>query len=92
MKTTTVNQLLTYLVTGQADAVIIWEDMATWPEGQGKIDVIQIPTNESKVSTVPIAETVYTQNNNLAKEFEDFVTGPQGMAIWEKWGFKPISG
>ena len=48
--------------------------------------------NETKVSTVPIAETVYTQNNNLAKEFEDFVTGPQGMAIWEKWGFKPISG
>jgi molybdate transport system substrate-binding protein len=92
VKTTTVNQLLTYLVTDQADAVIIWQDMATWPEGQGKIDVIQIPTNESKVSTVPIAETVYTQNNNLAKEFEDFATGPQGMAIWEKWGFKPISG
>ena len=92
VKTTTVNQLLTYLVTGQADAVIIWQDMATWPEGQGKIDVIQIPTNESKVSTVPIAETVYTQNNNLAKEFEDFVTGPQGTAIWEKWGFKPLSG
>ena len=92
VKTTTVNQLLTYLVTGQADAVIIWQDMATWPEGQGKIDVIQIPANETKVSTVPIAETVYTQNNNLAKEFEDFVTGPQGMAIWEKWGFKPISG
>ncbi len=92
VKTTTVNQLLTYLVTNQADAVIIWQDMATWPEGQGKIDVIQIPTNESKVSTVPIAETVYTQNNNLAKEFEDFVTGPQGIAIWEKWGFKHLSG
>ncbi|MBZ2165192.1 molybdate ABC transporter substrate-binding protein [Methanobacterium spitsbergense] len=92
VKTTTVNQLLTYLVTGQADAVIIWQDLATWPEGQGKIDVIQIPANESKVSTVPIAETVYTQNNNLAKEFEDFATGPQGMIIWEKWGFKPISG
>jgi molybdate transport system substrate-binding protein len=92
VKTTTVNQLLTYLVTGQADAVIIWQDMATWPEGQGKIDVIQIPANESKVSTVPIAETVYTQNNNVAKEFEDFATSPQGMIIWEKWGFKPISG
>jgi molybdate transport system substrate-binding protein len=92
VKTTTVNQLLTYLVTNQADAVIIWQDMATWPEGQGKIDVIQIPTNESKISTVPIAETVYTTNNNLTKEFENFVTSPQGMGIWEKWGFKPING
>jgi molybdate transport system substrate-binding protein len=90
VKTTTVDQLLTYLVTGQADAVIIWQDMATWPEGQGKIEVIQIPTNETKISTVPIAETVYTKNNNLAKEFEDFATGPQGKAIWEKWGFKTL--
>jgi len=91
VKTTTVDQLLTYLVTGQTDAVIIWQDMATWPEGQGKIEVIQIPANETKVSTVPIAETAYTQNKNLAKEFEDFATGPQGTAIWEKWGFKPVS-
>ena len=91
VKTTTVDQLLTDLITGQVDAVIIWQDMATWPEGQGKIDVIQIPANETTVGTVPIAETVYTQNNGLAKEFEDFATGPQGMAIWEKWGFKPIS-
>ena len=91
VKTTTVNQLLTYLVTGQADAVIIWQDMVTWPEGQDKIEVIQIPANQTKISTVPIAQTVYTQNKDLAKEFEDFATGPQGMAIWEKWGFKPLT-
>ena len=89
VKTTTVDQLLTYLVTNQADAVIIWQDMSTWPEGQGKIEIIQIPKNESSISTVPIAVTSYTKNNDLAQQFEDFVTGPQGMAIWEKWGFKP---
>jgi molybdate transport system substrate-binding protein len=91
VKTTTVNQLLTYLITGQADATIIWQDMATWPEGQGKIEVIQIPKNQTIISTVPIAVTVYTKDNSLAKQFEDFATGPQGMAIWKKWGFKPIS-
>jgi molybdate transport system substrate-binding protein len=91
VKTTTVNQLLTYLVTGQADAVIIWEDMGTWSEGQDKIEIIQIPQNETIISTVPIAVTVYTQDNSLAQKFENFVTGPKGMAIWEKWGFKPLS-
>ncbi len=90
VKTTTVDQLLTYLITNQADAVIIWQDMSTWPEGQGKIEIIQIPKNESSISTVPIAVTSYTKNNDLAQQFEDFATGPQGMAIWEKWGFKPI--
>lgn len=90
VKTSTVNQLLTYIITGQADATIIWQDMSTWPEGQGKIEVIQIPQNETAISTVPIAVTSYTKNNDLAQQFEDFTTGPQGMAIWEKWGYKPI--
>lgn len=90
VKTTTVNQLLTYLVTEQVDAVIIWEDMGTWSEGQGKIDIIQIPQNETIISTVPIAVTVYTQESGLAQKFEEFVTGPKGMAIWEKWGYKPL--
>ncbi len=91
VKTTTVNQLLTYIVTGQADATIIWEDMTTWSEAQGKIDIIQIPQNQTIISTVPVGVTVYTKENALAKEFEDFVTGPKGKAIWEKWGFKPLT-
>jgi len=90
VKTTTVNQLLTYMVTGQVDATIIWQDMSTWPEGQGKIEVIPIPQNETIISTVPIAVTVYSQHDSTANAFEEFATGPQGIAIWEKWGFKPI--
>lgn len=88
--TTTVNQLLTYLVTDQADAVIIWEDMATWNEGKGKIETINIPEGQNKISTVPIATTVYAKTK-LASEFEDFVVSPEGLAIWKKWGFEPIT-
>lgn len=91
VKTTTVNQLLTYLVTGQADATIIWEDMTSWSEAQGKIDIIQIPQNQTIISTVPVGVTVYTKEDALAKEFEDFVTGDKGKAIWEKWGFQPLT-
>jgi molybdate transport system substrate-binding protein len=35
--TSTVNQLLIYIATGQADAAIIWEDMTTWAQSRGKI-------------------------------------------------------
>jgi len=91
VKTTTVNQLLTYLVTGQADAVIIWQDMATWSEAQGKIDIIEIPQDQNIISTVPIAVTVYTKDKSLAKKFEDFVTSPKGKAIWEKWGYETLT-
>jgi molybdate transport system substrate-binding protein len=90
VKTTTVNQLLTYLVTGEADATIIWQDMGTWSESQGKIEIIEISQNENIISTVPIAVTVYTQNNDLTQKYEEFVTGPKGKAIWEKWGYETL--
>ena len=88
--TTTVNQLLTYLVTDQADAVIIWQDMGTWNEGKGKIEIITIPKSQNKISTVPIATTVYAKNK-WAAQFDDFVVSPEGLAIWKKWGFQPIT-
>lgn len=32
--TTTVNQLLTYIVSGDIDATIIWKDMTVWDEAK----------------------------------------------------------
>jgi molybdate transport system substrate-binding protein len=90
VKTTTVNQLLTYLISGQVDAVIIWEDMGTWSDGKGKIEIINISSNQNKISTVPIAVTTYTKNKGLSQKFEDFVVSPEGQAIWKKWGFEPL--
>jgi len=91
VKTTTVNQLLTYLISGQVDAVIIWEDMGSWSEAKGKIEIITIPPSQNKISTVPIAVTTYTKNKALSQKFEDFVVSPEGQAIWEKWGYEPIN-
>ncbi len=71
--------------------MIIWQDMGTWSDGKGKIEIITIPPNQNKISTVPIAVTNYTKNKALSQKFEDFVVSPEGQAIWEKWGFKPIT-
>ncbi|HOI40537.1 MAG TPA: molybdate ABC transporter substrate-binding protein [Methanobacterium sp.] len=88
---TTVNQLLTYLVTGQADATIIWADMTTWSEGQGKITTVEIPKDQNIIKTIPIAVTVYTKDESLAMKFEDYATSTEGLEIWKKWGFEPVN-
>jgi molybdate transport system substrate-binding protein len=88
VKSTTVNQLLTYLVTGQVDATIIWEDMTVWEEGSGKIEVIEIPANENIESTVPIGITTFVKDTDASSKFEEFVTSEEGKKIWEKWGFE----
>lgn len=88
VKTTTVNQLLTYVVSGQIDAAIVWEDMTVWQEGKNKIEVVEIPKNENNISTIPVATTKFTKDNSSAQKFQEFITSDEGKKIWEKWGFK----
>ena len=88
--TPTVNQLLIYIATGQADATIIWEDMTTWAEGKGKIEVIQIPKDKNIIKTIPTAVTIYAEkdgNLDVAKAFNDYIANH--TEVWKKWGFKP---
>lgn len=87
----TVNQLMTYLTSGQVDVAIVTEDIATTGEAQGKVDVIQIPENQNAIATIGVGLTVFTQNKNLATQFEDFITSSEGLSIWQKHGFKPVN-
>lgn len=85
--TSTVNQLLTYMVSGDIDATIIWKDMTVWSEAKD-IEVVDIPENENSISTIPVGVTKFTDDPDMAEEFEDFLTSDEGKAIWEKWGFE----
>jgi len=91
VKTATVNQLLIYLTSGDADAAIIWEDMANWSEASGKIKVIPIPEKQNKIQTIPTAVSTYTEDPKLAEAFNTYIAGDEAKATWEKWGFKPCS-
>lgn len=85
--TTTVNQLLTYIVSGDIDATIIWKDMTVWDEAKN-IEVIEIPEEQNSVSTVPVGVTEFSKDPEAAQIFEDFIISDDGKAIWEKWGFE----
>lgn len=86
--TTTVNQLLTYVSSGQVDAAIVWEALTCWKENEGQFDVIEIPEDQNKISTIPIAKTSFSENPEAAQLFIDFVTSDDAKGIWEKWGYK----
>ena len=88
VKSTTVNQLLTYLITGQCDATIIWQDMTVWEEGNGKIEVIEIPPDQNIESTVPVAITSFAKDSDAASKFLEFISSDEGKNIWKKWGFE----
>ncbi|BAW31489.1 molybdate-binding periplasmic protein [Methanothermobacter sp. MT-2] len=85
-KTPTVNQLLTYILTGQVDAVIIWEDMLTWNNSKAKLEAIEIPG--AKNQTIPAAVTTVSEDPKTAEKFIEYLKSDESRKIWEKWGFK----
>lgn len=87
-KTPTVNQLLTYILSGQVDAVIIWEDMLTWNNSKSKMEMIEI--EGAKNQTIPAAVTSISGNVETSKEFVEYIKSDEARVIWEKWGFKVI--
>lgn len=86
----TVNQLMTYVTSGQVDAAIVTEDIATTGDAQDKIDVILIPNDQNAIATIGVGLTVFTKNKDLAMKFEDYITSPKGLVIWQEHGFKPV--
>ncbi len=85
--TATVNELLVYMSMKQADCTIIWEDNV---QGVEDVEMIQIPDELNQVKTLPVCVLKTSEKLELAQQFADFVAGPEGKAIFEKYGFKVI--
>lgn len=69
-----------------ADAVIGWRVFHYWdPE---RIDTIPLSKDQiPRIGYIPIAIAKYTQQRELAQQFIDFVTGPEGAAIYAKYKY-----
>lgn len=85
----TVNQLLLYVALGQTDAAIIWEDMALWAQGAGKLAIVPIPDERNIIKTISTAVTTRSKNRGLAEKFNEFVVSDEVRRIWTRWGFDP---
>ncbi len=85
----TVNQLLIYVALKQVDAAIIWGDLVTWAEGKGKLDVVRIADGKNIIKTIPTAVCTTAPHRDMAMQFNAYVSSPEGLAIWQEWGFEP---
>ncbi|HIH77548.1 MAG TPA: molybdate ABC transporter substrate-binding protein [Halobacteria archaeon] len=91
VETATVNELLTYVSMGIADAAIVWTDNVGTLVDDDKVEIIEIDPAKNIIETIPASVTRCTKNLDTAKEFLDFITSEEGIRIWEEKGFKPIS-
>jgi molybdate transport system substrate-binding protein len=80
-----VRQVLTYVETGDVDAGIVYTTDAL-SSSNVKI-VARAPTDSHEPVIYPVAVIKTTKAPAAAKAFEDFLSGPQARAIFEKRGF-----
>jgi len=87
-KTATVNELIVYLTSKDADAAIITEDSAFKNED---IDLVPIPEDVNIVQIIPVGALTASENVHDANEFVNFVSSEKGKEIFNKYGFPPVN-
>jgi molybdate transport system substrate-binding protein len=80
-----VRQVLTYVETGNVDAGIVY---ATDAMSSAKVKVVATAPAKSHSPVIyPAAVIKASKNPTAARAFLDFLAGPRGLAIFQKYGF-----
>jgi molybdate transport system substrate-binding protein len=86
-ETATVNELVTQLSMGQADAAIVTEDSIA---NNTKLERIEIPPEQNIDQIIPVGVVTVSKHKNEAQKFTDFIASGAGKKIFAKHGFKPV--
>ncbi len=80
-----VTDVLNKVETGEADAGLVY--VTDVKSAGDKVKGITFPESSSAVNTYPIGALADSKNQDLAKEFVDLVTGPDGQQVLADAGF-----
>ncbi len=85
---TTVHDLATGVIMGHIDAAIVWETVARRHE-EG--EVIPIPPDDNVMPMVPLAILSFSENNQEAQKFMDFMLTQESREIFDKHHFGEVN-
>lgn len=77
------------IAAGEADAGIVYESDVS-AAAANDVTAVEIPDDANIVATYPIAVVSGAPNPDVAAAFVAYVTGPEGQAALEDYGFEPI--
>ncbi|MDD3168953.1 MAG: molybdate ABC transporter substrate-binding protein [Eubacteriales bacterium] len=83
----TVNEIITQIAMKQGDAGLVWEDNGV---NAKDIEIIPIPEEQNVIDKVPVCVLSFTEKQELAQIFVDFICSEEGKAILVEHGFETI--
>lgn len=86
-QTATINEIVTAITAGNADAGIVTADSAY---GNDDVELIAIPEAQNIDQLIPIGSLTIAANPDMAAKFVEFVASDAGKAIFEKYEFSSV--
>jgi molybdate transport system substrate-binding protein len=79
-----------WIMQGRVDAGVTWQSEAVFQEQAGHaISQVDIPLNQNTTAIYAGAVVKGTRHAMAAQRWLDFIRSRQGLAIFERYGFKP---
>ena len=72
---------------GEADVTMSWRATGFFPDNISHLDVIDLPANIAPPQELQLTLLTFSKNKELARKFMAFADGPQGQAIFNRYGF-----
>lgn len=85
--TATVNELVVAVSTGQADVAIVTEDSIRL---NSDVEMVEIPAKENIDQLIPVGSLKSSGHPDLAQKLVDFIASAEGIAIFEKAGYRTL--
>jgi molybdate transport system substrate-binding protein len=82
--------VISKIASGEGDVGIVYESDISVAAGND-VASVAIPDDLNVIATYPIAVVNGGPNAELAAEFIEYVTGPDGQATLEEYGFTPVT-
>jgi molybdate transport system substrate-binding protein len=86
---TAVSSVIPKLTLGEADAAFVYKSDVQ-PGDRDKLRRIEIPAEYNVVAQYPLGILAESSQKDAATEFILYVTGPEGSAVLEEYGFDPV--
>jgi len=72
---------------GDADVTMSWRATAYFPDNAPHVDVLDLPSSVASPQELQLTLLTFSKNQAMARKFIEFAAGPQGQAVFQRYGF-----
>ncbi len=84
--------IISAMKKGEADVSLSWRATAWFPDNVPFFDLVDLPASVAAPQELQLTLLTFSRNRGAALKFMEFAAGPQGQAIFSRYGFAGATG